>query len=291
MMSMPTSRRSGSAAAFVAAVALMIGACGRESPTSPTPPAGPSPPPGQGSLRAELQGDPESPQGATWTYRGTADGVAVDLQGILLKPRGSGPFPAIVISHGAGGNANGYGRAIASEMVQWGLVCIATNYTHAGGVPRGAPGTVLEPGASQPNIVRAHVAYEILRGLGYVDPARVAAHGHSMGAFVTSALVAAYPDRFRAASHSAGGLRLVDAVAAAPSEAQLRGLRTPYQLHHGDADFVVPLVMDERFAAMFRSSGVVSELHVYAGAAHEDVARSAVVLGRIRAWYASLGMF
>ena len=51
-----------------------------------------------------LQGDPESAQGATWTYRGSLDRVTFDLQGILLKPAGGGPFGAVVISHGAGGH-------------------------------------------------------------------------------------------------------------------------------------------------------------------------------------------
>jgi len=239
----------------------------------------------------DLQGDPEASQGATWTYKGTLQGVVFDLQGVLLKTTGSGPFPAVVISHGAGGNALGYSRAIAIEMRRWGLVCIATNYTHAGGVPLGAPGTLSEPGASQANVLRAHAAREILRTLGYVDMTRVAAHGHSMGAFVTTALVAVYPDDFRVASHTAGGVIAASVGAATPSETQARAIRAPYQLHHGDADLVVPIAQDQRLDAILQANAVPHELQVYPGAAHNDVAQSQTVLARVRSWYMTHGLF
>ena len=107
------------------------------------------------------------------------------------------------------------------------------------------------PGASRANILRARATYEILRSLGCVDVTRVAAHGHSMGAFLTAALVGAYLADFRVASHTAGGVR-AGGEGAAPT-----GL----------------------------------EFHVYPGADHDDVSRSSVVLQRVRAGYAEHGMF
>jgi dienelactone hydrolase len=271
----------------LAALALLVAsACGGDTPpTSPTPTV---------SAAAELsvQGDPESPQGATWTYRGVFEGVTFDLQGVLLKPQGAGPFPAVIISHGVGGNAAGYSLGIASEMVRWGLVCIATNYTHAAGVPFGAPGTPFEAGASQSNLLRAHAVHEILRLVRYVDLRRVAAHGHSAGAFVTSVLVATYPSDFRVASHTAGGSR-PDAAAdgISPSDTQVRNIRVPYQLHHGELDALVPLASAQRFADTLRATGVPYELHVYGGAQHNDVARSDTMFSRVRAWYVTHGLF
>lgn len=272
----------------VAAVVLLLAyGCGSDSPTTnPASPSPVTPPPA-----FNLQGDPTSPQGATWTYAGTLDGVAYDLQGILIKPQGSGPFPAVILSHGAGGSANTYARAVAVEMVRWGLVCIATNYTHAGGVPIGAPGTLLDPGASQANVRRAHAAYEILRLLGYVDMRRVAAHGHSMGAFVTTALIATYPNDFRVASHSAGGVRPNAVPGPAPSDSQGMSVRTPYQLHHGDADEVVPIESDRRLSNLLQGSGVPHELFEYPGAEHNGVSNNSTVLGRIRTWYSTHGLF
>jgi dienelactone hydrolase len=178
-------------------------------------------------------------------------------------------------------------RTLGLEIRRWGLVAIATNYTHSAGVPIGAPGTANDPGASDANIQRAHAVREILRTLGYVDQAKVAAHGPSMGAFVTTALVGAYPNDFRVASHTAGGIRLPGALAGpAPSETQARSIRTPYQLHHGDQDTVVPIAEDQRLDAVLQSTGVQHQFLVYPGADHDDVATDSTVLARIRAWYA-----
>jgi dienelactone hydrolase len=269
---------------FIVLVVALGSSCNDKTPL-PTAPS--SQPPAAAFV---LQGDSESSQGATWTYKGTLQGTTFDLQGVLLKPAGTGPFPAVVISHGAGGNAAGYSRAIAMQMRGWGLVGIATNYTHAGGVPLGLPGTLSDPGASQANVLRAHALIEILRTLAYVDTTRVAAHGHSMGAFVTTAVLAAYPNDFRVASHTAGGVVAGTAVAT-PSESQARAIRTPYQLHHGDADIVVPLSQDQRLDGILQADVVPHMLFVYPGATHNDVAQSEAVLARVRSWYAAHGLF
>jgi dienelactone hydrolase len=268
------------------AVILAIAAGCRES--SPAPGPGPAPNPLTGFV---LTGDPIATNGATWTYQATVAGVVFDLQGVLFKPSGNGPFPAVIISHGAGGNANGYSRAIARVMVGWGLVCIATNYTHAGGAPIGSPGTLADSGASAANVARARQLVEILRGLGYVDMTRLAAHGHSMGAFVTSALLAAHSDLFRAASHTAGGTRPDGIPGFAPTDSQASTIRTPYQLHHGDNDNVVQLSSDQRLAGVLLGRGVAHELHVYPGADHDDVSQNATMFDRVRAWYSGNGIF
>lgn len=256
-------------------------ACGGASPTAPAvvdPLAG-----------FTITGDPASTTGASWTYRARFSGVDFDLQGILLRPSDPGTYPAVIISHGAGGNASGYSRAIARVMVGWGLVCIATSYTHAGGAPAGLPSG--EAGASTANVQRARVLVEILRGLGYVDLNRVALHGHSMGAFVTAAVAGAHPDLFRAASHTAGGMAPDVVAGVAPKESQIADIRAPYQMHHGDRDVVVPLAADQLFASALRARGVTHELVVYPGADHDDVSMNPVVLDRIRAWYRANGIF
>lgn len=263
----------------------VLAACGDTSPTSP-------PPPESDALAGfTLTGDPAFPDGATWTYVAEVSGVRYDLAGVLLKPSGTGPFPAVIISHGINGNALGFSRMVAREMVGWGLVGIATNYTHASGVPIGSPGTSSEPGASPANVQRARRLVEILRGLGYVDLNRLALHGHSMGAFVTAATAGAHPDLFRAASHTAGGIRPDAFLAPAPAESQVVGIRAPYQMHHGDRDFVVPLLADQLFAAVLSGRGVTNQLHVYPGADHDDVAGNPLVAQRIRAWYTTHGIF
>ena len=250
--------------------------------------ARPSSPPGPALT---ITGDPESAAGATWTLTGTLDRRSIHTQGILLKPRGRGPFPAVVLSHPAGSTAQAYGRALGAVMREWGLVCIATNYTHARGELLGTPGTLLEQGASPANVFRAHAAVTVLARLGYVDRQRVAAHGHSMGAFVTTAFVAAYPDEVRVASHTAGGV-LLDALHVegipAPSVAQARRIQTPYQWHHGLLDFAVPFLLDRRFDAVLNAP---HDGHLYPRLTHAAVAEDREVLSRIRSWYAAHGLF
>jgi dienelactone hydrolase len=176
-------------------------------------------------------------------------------------------------------------------MRSWGLVCIAPNYTHARGAPPGAPGSRLQQGASQANAFRAHAAVTVLARLGYVDSSRVAAHGHSMGAFVTVAFAAAYPADMRVASHTSGGV-LLDAIhhegMPIPSVAQARRIQAPYQWHHALLDYAVPFLLDKRLDSALAAP---HEGFLYRRLDHAAVAADPEVLGRVRAWYTSHGMF
>jgi dienelactone hydrolase len=252
-----------------------------------------APLPGSESARVlahlAVSGAPESPTGATWTYRDTVDGIVYDLAGVLLKPSGSGPFPAIILSHGFGGSASGYPRNVGAVMATWGAVVIGANYTHALAAPPGSPGTSSDLGGSAANVQRARRLAELLRALGYVDMSRLAAHGHSMGAFVTTALAATHPDLLRAASHTAGGVAATSSLGI-PSESQGRAIRTPYQMHHGERDFVVAPAADQRLDALLTASGTPHELFVYPGAEHNDVAFDLAILERVRGWYVKNGV-
>ena len=238
-----------------------------------------------------MSGDPTVPTGARWTYAATEGGVTYDLSGIVLRPSGNGPFPAVILSHGLGENVDVYARDIAGDMVTWGLVVIATNYTHAGGVALGAPGTLADLGASEANVQRAAKLLELLARLGYVDTSRIAAHGHSAGAFVTAALAAAQPSRVRAASVTAGGAAVqhYTTQTVATSEAQAQAIRVPLQLHHGDRDLVVPLPLGQRLAAILTSNGVPHELIVYPGEGH-GIGGLPAMLTSVRAWYRRHGV-
>ena len=46
----------------------------------------------------------------------------------LMLPEGNGPFPAVVISHGAGGAAIGYYEHWGKSMVKWGFAAIVLDH-------------------------------------------------------------------------------------------------------------------------------------------------------------------
>jgi predicted esterase len=182
---------------------------------------------------------------------------------------------------------------VGPTMVSWGLVCIAPNYTHATGVPIGSPGGsgLNDRGASRVNLLRLHMTLALLGRLGYVDLSRVALHGHSMGAYLDAAAASAYPTAFRVASSTGGGVR-PDRIlfGPAPSPSAVRGIRIPFQMHHGDKDDVVPLDYDRHFASILDGLHVPNELYIYAGG-HLAPRADPLMLERVHAWYARFGMF
>jgi dienelactone hydrolase len=232
-------------------------------------------------------GDARSVGGAIWTYRSTDEGVRYALEGALFTPAGAGPHPAVVISHGRNGDAGTYSARIARTVVGWGLVAIATNYTHApdrvdrGNAPDGPDG------ASPANVQRAEKTRQLLRCVGGVDLARVTAHGNSMGAFVTAQLLGTHPGVFRAASHTSGG---VGGRGGATDPLVAARITTPYQVHHGDADAVVPLSQDQALIRVLTDSGTSNALRVHAGHGHPDLAHDPLVLAQVRDWYRAHGV-
>ncbi len=235
-----------------------------------------------------VTGNPRSTVGANWTYRSTDQGVRYVLEGVLfVPPTGSAPFPAVVVSHGRGGTPRAYSATVARTMVTWGMVAIGTMYTHApdaedlGNAPDGPDG------ASPANVQRANKARDLLTCVGGVAMGRVAAHGHSMGAFVTGQLLGTHPAAFRAASHTAGGVGGGPFTTTPDAAARIV---TPYQLHHGDADQVVPLAIDRELDRILTAAGTPHELRVYAGYDHARIASDATMLARVRAWYQTYGV-
>ncbi len=236
-----------------------------------------------------VAGDPQSQAGATWTYRSTdADGTFA-LEGILFVPATAPPYPAVVVSHGKGGSPYAYSASAARVMVGWGLAVIGTMSTHApdaadaGNQPDGPDG------ASDANVARADKARQLLWCVKGVDADNVAAHGHSMGAFVTGQLLGRHPGAFRAASHTAGG---VSPGPNATTPAVAKEIVTPYQLHHSAADTTVSVQQDLTLAVTLQANEVPHQLFVaeYPGYTHAQIALDPAMFARVREWYRFYGV-
>ncbi|HEY6167225.1 MAG TPA: alpha/beta hydrolase-fold protein, partial [Verrucomicrobiae bacterium] len=247
--------------------------------------------------------------GEHWTYR---DGD-FEMSGILLKPEGKGPFPAVLISHGLGGTAENFGMAKAREMVKWGLVCIAPEYTHSakflagarpgagkagapkGGAPKaGAPGTnaprtmpagYANYGASKENLRRAQTCIELVSKMPEVEKQRIAAYGHSMGGFVTIGLAAKEPDLLKAAAFSGSGVAPQDGFPA-PSVAAAEKIHTPFLMMHGSVDNTVRPSQSASLKEVLDKNKVPNERHVFEGENHPiDQTKREEVYAMIRAWF------
>jgi endo-1,4-beta-xylanase len=224
--------------------------------------------------------------GERWTY----DGEGLSLRGILLKPAGKGPFPAVLISHGLGGNAAGFGRTKAQEMTKWGLVCMACDYTHAG-LPGGkkldkAGADRQTYGASEENLRRAVKCLDILASLPDVNPNKLCAYGHSMGGFVTVGLAAKIPDRLVAAAISGSGIAPRDGFPA-PSSAVAENVKTPIVIFHGSVDNTVRPAQSLALKEILDRNGIACERHLFEGINHPvDRDKATEVFGLMRNWFA-----
>lgn len=215
--------------------------------------------------------------GENWTYT-DKNGT---LSGILIKPQGSGPFPGIVISHGKGGSAIGFGRPKAVEMATWGYVGIAVNYTHAAN--SGWPAS--DDGASPENIRRALKCVEILRSLPYVKPRNLGAYGNSMGAFVTIALAAQPEVGLKATAITAGGIAGAPGFPA-PTAETARLVGSPMLILHGDQDTTVQPSQSLALKDVLDSIRRTNERVVYPGVGHNlHQVQAPDVYARMKAWF------
>ncbi len=220
--------------------------------------------------------------GERWTYR---DGDFT-MDGIFMKPEGKGPFPAVLISHGMGGNAQGFGGMKAREMVRWGMACIAPNYTHAGI----AGGDRAQFGASAENLRRAKSCLDILRSMPEVDGSRIAAYGHSMGGFVTIGLAASEPGLLKAAAITGSGISPQEGYAA-PSTKAAEKIRTPFLMLHGANDTTVRPEQSASLKQVLDGNQVPNDRLIADGQGHPiDQTMRDEVFRLVREWFTKQGV-
>ena len=130
-----------------------------------------------------------------------ANGEPLKLTGILTKPRGAGPFPAVVDLHGCSGIWPDRDLLWVTKLAGWGYVVLQVESY----IARGRSNVCDRPwDMSGPLIARdAHAAKSHLAGLAFVDGDRIAVMGFSNGGWATLAAVDDFGglggDPFRAA--------------------------------------------------------------------------------------------
>jgi dipeptidyl aminopeptidase/acylaminoacyl peptidase len=229
----------------------------------------------------------------------TYESNGVTVSGVLLRPRGPGPFPGIVLNHGyIEPSIYVTGQGLAREqdwLARAGFVVLHTDYRgHAASDPV-AP---LEREARLGYTRDAINAVLALEREPYVDPDRMAMLGRSMGGGITLNALVAYPDLVEAAVvYASVSSRYLDnlrhftersrpeAVRAlydrfGPPGEQPRFYRElssrtffdritdPVLMHHGTADETCPFPWATTTQRLLQRAGVDSRLEVYRGETH-----------------------
>ncbi len=223
----------------------------------------------------------------------------VTVSGVLLRPRGRGPFPAVVLNHGhIEPSIYVTGQGLMREqdyLARAGFVVLHTDY-------RGHASSDAGPAGSQENrlgYTRDTInAVQAVKKERYVDPDRVAMLGRSMGGGVTYNAIVAKPGLVRAAVVFAPvSSDFIDnfnrwTVAERPDAAAeaYRRYGTPEQepefyaglsartyfdritepvlIHHGTLDDSCPIRWSRETQRLLRQAGVDSRLEIYRGEQH-----------------------
>ncbi len=160
------------------------------------------------------------------------NGRAQGLTGILSKPKGTGPFPAVVMLHGSLGINDQRDAAWAKRLVSWGYVALQVDSFH----PRGLTHVVDDPDKVSFALrgMDALAAKAYLAGLEFVDGNRIAVMGWSHGGSAVIAAIKSHGDTgpFRAA------------IAFYPyCSVSLIGLKTPLLILTGEKDRWCPAAL------------------------------------------------
>lgn len=125
----------------------------------------------------------------TVTFKGSE---SLTLKGTLMKPKGDGPFPAVVLLHGCEGmgsaGSDSYNRW-ASRLKSWGYVTLQVDSFGPRGDSFICSNDELMKKYVPQRAMDAHDAQSYLAGLKFVDPKRIAVMGWSHGALSTIASV------------------------------------------------------------------------------------------------------
>jgi dienelactone hydrolase len=198
-----------------------------------------------------------APRGGAAIHENRPDGL---IEGYLTKPRGVGPFPAVVLLHSCLGLPAAK-TAIADQFARWGYVALFVDEF----ATRGVKETCAVEFRQGPSDAFGALLY--LAALPYVDRKRIGVVGYSQGADIALELAESH---FSSAYEVPRGLDFKAAVAFyPPCENQAdRRLQIPTLILIGESDEVTPVADCRRLASRQAGLGSDFKLVVYPGAHH-----------------------
>ncbi len=198
----------------------------------------------------------------------------------VLKPAGTGPFPAVVILHdcsGLGARSSGAPRRWARELLAHGYVVAIPDSFGSRGFPNGVctdPSPSRNGVAPLRRVADAYDALDQLRSLPYVDGKRVGVMGGSHGGSSTLATIVLSPrDPERLAARKRDGFAAAIALYPAcaignPRWTEQYSAAAPLLILTGELDDWTPAAPCAQLVDAATRAGSAASIKVYPGAHH-----------------------
>ncbi|HYL58712.1 MAG TPA: dienelactone hydrolase family protein [Candidatus Acidoferrales bacterium] len=195
---------------------------------------------------------------AAWV-KGEFDSGGKPVTEFHCAPTGAGPFPVVIMLHGAGprGAGNNDFEDWCTSLAEHGYYTEFIEYYSQTGETL----TIDEMAKAMPTCLdEIHSGIDALRQNPAVDSKRVALMGFSLGAILSLSYAATYPGEIAAIVEYYGFFpkELVDRAATLP----------PILILHGTADRVVPVSAATDLDALLSKQGRPHEIEIYPRAQH-----------------------
>jgi carboxymethylenebutenolidase len=186
-------------------------------------------------------------------------GNAAEMRGYLVRPKGEGKFPAVVVVHENRG-LNPYVEDVARRLAVAGYLAFAPDALSAVG---GYPGNDEDGKALQAKLDRAKILADMANGARFVrgqaqSNGKLGAVGFCFGGFVCNHLAATLGEELQAAAPFYGR---------PAEEADAERIRARLVLHYAETDENVNATR-EAYEKTLKKAKVSFESHVYAGTQH-----------------------
>jgi len=205
--------------------------------------------------------------GTRWIYLEGTNGKR--FLTAIISPKGRGPFPVVVVLHGADGLAAHY-MTVAESIARAGFLVVigcwqageagtAGNRLCSEATPQSA--WVADPANSAKELIR------LARSLSNGKPERVALYGLSRGGHAALWAASTGANVQAVVVDAAGHVPLIS-PAPPTTFTVLAGLDAPLLLMHGTADALVPVTQSRDYEAAARAAGKQVEVAYFDGAGH-----------------------
>lgn len=185
--------------------------------------------------------------------------VSPCVSGVLEVPHGTGPFPGVILLHGAAGWDSRYPN-LAKVLADSGFATLALDYYAEAGPSAIRSEEKLQKWPLYQATVRNAVEY--MHKLPYVADQPVALVGFSRGAFLAISVASSVSSVKAVVDFFGGGGGGTESL-----EQEVQGL-PPLLILHGDADRIVPVKFAHDLRDAVVTAGGEVEMHIYPGEGH-----------------------